>query len=517
MVTVTQIFGSSRTGTAPNNPESMPPGPAVKLVPVDDKDPAAPDYGNANAEGMNSSSFQRSGLVTFGNQQFIFYYGRHATNPTYALNDRVFVGRRTHGSNDWEIVRTDYVSYNINDGHDTINGAIDGAGYLHLSWGMHANALKYTRTIAPITGSQPIRFPTNASGQTVQITMGPLAGPTNQVTYPHFVPLPNGDLFYVYRGGVSGAGNWYLNRYSVASQTWRCVSTNGTGQPVPFIAGSNFTPSYNAYLDQPRLDRFGRFHITWVWRYNSDSPAGEAGYQTNHDYNYAYSDDLGVTWRRYDGSLITLPIVEKGEDEASPAQWADVVYPLPEGSSLMNQAGLCIDSQGTPYIANWWAPGAHNIPANHVRQQMVLFPTTNGWVTRQISHRVLDDPNYKRPEGTLRDMRRPVIVCDAEDRLIFIYRDAEGNRGLRAVYTPPKAADPLRLTWTEVDLTTANLGKTEPMIDEDLWDAQRLLHIFHQVTESPAADFDVPPSLNSASPVAVLEWTPAPILGTDLR
>ncbi len=495
-----------QAGTAPNNPESMPPGPAVKLVPVDDDNPATPEYGNANAERMNSSSFERSGLITFGTQQFIAYYGRHPTDSNYALNDRVFVGRRSHGASRWDVFRTDYVSYSINDGHNIISGGIDGGGFLHLSWGMHGNSLKYARTVAPVTGSQAIRFPTNSSGQTIQITMGSLVGPTNQVTYPHFIPLPGGDLLFLYRDGVSGGGDWYLNRYRTASQTWVSVNTNATGQPVPFIGGASFTPNYNAYVDQPRIDRFGRFHLTWVWRYNGDSPAGESGYQTNHDYNYVYSDDFGVTWHRYDGSPITLPIVEKGEDQAASSQWSDVVYPIPEGSSLMNQAGLCVDSQGTPYIANWWAPGAHSTPPNHIRQYLVLFPSTNGWVSRQISHRVLDDPNYKRPEGTLRDMRRPVIVCDPQDRLIVLYRDAEGNRGIRAVYTPPKTADPLRLNWTEVDLTTENLGVTDPMIDEDLWEKAHILHIFHQVTESLPADFNVPLPPNTASPVAVLEW-----------
>ena len=79
-----------------------------------------------------------------------------------------------------------FTANNITDGHDCISFGIDGLGYMHLSWGMHADAYHYARSLTPVTGTNGIAFGPD----------GTMTGKENTVTYPQFMNLPNGDLLY---------------------------------------------------------------------------------------------------------------------------------------------------------------------------------------------------------------------------------------------------------------------------------------------------------------------------------
>jgi hypothetical protein len=360
--------------------------------------------------------------------------------------------------------------------------------YMHISWGMHGDAYHYARSLTPVTGTNGIAFGPD----------GTMTGRESGVTYPQFLKLPDGDLLYFFRKGGSGNGDMFLNRYSIASETWTNVHLSGSSH-VALIKGTGWTPNYNAYWQMPCIDEDGNIFLTWTWRYNSSSPAGEAGYQTNHDYAYGWSPDGGFTWKRSSGVDYVLPINERGEN-GNPNSMAEKVLSIPEGSSLMNQSGMTLDRAGRPVLANWWAPGA--ITNNHRRQYMVGFPGANGWETRQLSFRTIDSPSYKVPESALGDMGRPTIVSDKDDRLIVIYRDNEGTPGLTVVHSLPKAQDPQRLVWTKFDLTTEPLGRFDaPHVDLNRWEQDNMLHIFHQPVNGQG--YSAP---NTASPVSVLEW-----------
>lgn len=329
-----------------------------------------------------------------------------------------------------------------------------------------------------------------------------MTGQESGVTYPQFIPLPGGDLLYKFREGGSGNGDNYLNRYSVATKTWTNVHRSGSAQ-APFIKGTGWTPNYNAYWQMPVLDRLNRLHLVWTWRYNDDSPAGETGYQTNHDFDYAWSPDFGVTWRRSDGREYVLPINERGEN-GNTNSIAEKILAIPEGWSLINQAGLCVDDLDRPVIASWWAPGTGT--NNYRRQYLVAFAGSNGvWQTRQISQRTIDPPGTKHPEADVRDLGRPVIVCDRAGRLIVLYRDNEGSNGLTIAYTLPRAVDPERLLWTTVDLTNESAGSYEPVMDLERWARDNVLHIMYQRTSG----LSYTPPANNASPIGVLEWNAA--------
>jgi hypothetical protein len=504
-----QEFNAS---TDPTNPASRPPGTAVKLVPLDDGDHSTSDFGYGGSSAINSVAFVRSSLKTVGNQQFITWYGRHQFDPNAAFNNTIWIGRRTLGTSTWEIFRHPTFTANaITDGHDVISFGIDGDAYMHLSWGMHGDDFHYARSTTPVIGNG-------------QILLGPdtsMTGLENAVTYPQFLKLPNGDLLYIFREVASGNGDTYINRYNLATSTWNCLHAP-PGAKAPFIKGTTWSPNYNAYLNMPQLGGTDGddLVLTWCWRFSSgisDSGSGFSGYQTNHHLNYARSYDGGLTWKRFNDSPYTLPITR--DLEISALNRAEIIMPIPEGSSLINQASTCLDANDHPVTCTWWAP--ESTSGNFRRQYRVVFRSDNGtpqldddtWQARNISNRTSDPIGTRYAEGNVRDLGRPIIVADDEDRLIVAYRDNQSttslstglNNGITLVHSLPKSQDPHRLLWIQFDLTHENLGNYEPIIDNELWDRDRQLHFLYQAASGQG--YTAP--ANTASRISVLEWDAA--------
>ncbi|RYD19119.1 MAG: hypothetical protein EOP88_20155, partial [Verrucomicrobiaceae bacterium] len=499
-------------GTLPANVSSRPAGTAVKLVPLDDGDHATSDFGYAGPSAINSVAFVRSSIKTVGDQQFITWYGRHQFDAAGAFNNTIWIGRRTLGSSKWEIFRhPSFTANNIADGHDVISYGIDGDGYMHVSWGMHGDAFHYSKSTTPVTGTGPI-------------VLGPdttMTGMESTVTYPQFLKLPDGNLLFVFREVASGNGDTYVNRYSIATRKWTNVHGSATTRN-PFIKGTGWTPNYNAYVNMPQLGGADGddLILTWCWRYEpvgGDSPAGQDGYQTNNHMNFARSPDAGLTWNRFDGTPYSLPVTR--DLEISAANRAEIIVPIPEGSSLINQASTCLDSNGNPVTCTWWAPQSQT--GNHRRQYQVVFRDDNGtpqtaddtWQTRTVSNRTTDPTGTRYAEDHVRDLGRPIVVSDDEDRIIVAYRDNQSTasltngvtNGLTIVHSLPKAQDPHRLVWIQFDLTSENLGNYEPIIDNELWDRERQLHFLYQPAEGQGY---VSPG-NTASRFSVLEWDAA--------
>jgi hypothetical protein len=67
----------------------------------------------------------------------------------------------------------------------------------------------------------------------------------------------------------------------------------------------------NAYINGLDFSTDGKLHVTWTYRdYVNDDPqkvaveAGPNGPENNHDLVYAYSEDLGQTWKNTWGQRI---------------------------------------------------------------------------------------------------------------------------------------------------------------------------------------------------------------------
>ena len=482
-------------GTNPADPASRPAGTAARLVPLDDGDHATSEFGYGGASAINTVSFVRSSLKTVGDQQFVTWYGRHQFDANAKFNNTIWIGRRTLGSPEWEVFRhPSFTANTITDGHDVISYGIDGDGYMHVSWGMHGDAFHYSRSTAPVTGTAPI-------------VLGPdttMTGRENTVTYPQFLKLPDGDLLFLFREVASGNGDTFLNRYDTATKTWDNVHRSGNTQ-LPFIKGTGWTPNYNAYPNMPQLGGpdGDDLLLTWCWRYEpvgGDSPANENGYQTNNHFAFGRSPDAGLTWQRHDGTVYALPISRDGES-GDPATEAEQIMDIPEGSSLINQASSCLDAEGNPVIASWWAP--ETASDNYRRQYMVVFRDDDGvWQKRAVSNRTIDPAGTKYDENHVRNLGRPIVVHDDSGRIIVAYRDNQGSNGITIVHSLPKAEDPQRLVWIEFDLSTENLGNYEPIIDNELWDRDRQLHFLYQ--SATGEGYTAP--ANTASRFSILEW-----------
>ena len=84
-----------------------------------------------------------------GQTQYIAFYNE-TTN--------VVVGARTLGTTNWQFLVTSFKARNGSDDHQVISIAVDGRGYLHCSWGMHAQAPQLCpqpATLDVVTGARP--------------------------------------------------------------------------------------------------------------------------------------------------------------------------------------------------------------------------------------------------------------------------------------------------------------------------------------------------------------------------
>lgn len=370
---------------------------------------------------VNTTVFRGSSLVTHGNIQYVAYYDPEGY---------VTLGKRTVGSEDWTVQRTQYKG-NVADAHNVISIGVDGEGYIHASFDHHGHPLKYCVGDAP--GSLSLG------------AMTPMTGTDEEdVTYPEFYNLAGGDLLFAYRSGASGRGNLVLNRYSVKDKKWSRV------QDI-LVDGENLR---NAYW-QLFVDPNGTIHLSWVWRETWLV-------ETNHDLCYARSRDNGVSWERSDGTPYTLPIT---------LATAETAWNIPQKSELINQTSMTADSNGHPYIATYWRDADSTVP-----QYRLVWHDGKEWRMEQVGER--HTPFTLAGGGTkMIPMSRPRIVSDGK-AAYYIFRDLE--RGGKV--TIARTTDIGNAPWSVDDVTDFSVDAWEPTLDINLWNNNHTLNVFVQTT-----------------------------------
>lgn len=370
---------------------------------------------------VNTVVFRRNAITSHQDIQYASYYDSLGF---------LILAKRKLGTDKWEVKRTPY-SGNIRDAHNSISIMVDGEGYLHVAWDHHASKLRYCKSIRP--GSLELTGEMKMTGENEE-----------NVTYPEFYKLNNGDLILLYRDGSSGRGNLVMNRYQTRERKWSRVHNNlldGEGER-------------NAYW-QACVDDKGTFHLSWVWRESSDVAS-------NHDFSYARSSDHGVTWFTSSGKRYALPI-----NQAT----AERVLKVPEGSELINSTSMTADEKGNPYIVSYWREEGQTVP-----QYQVVYFNGKQWLRQQVSNRTT--PFTLSGVGTKRiPISRPQIVLDKQS-IHVIFRDAE--RGSKISIATSKKSDPQR--WITSDLTDFSVGQWEPNFDTELWRKKNKLHVFVQFT-----------------------------------
>jgi len=417
--------------------QSTEPASSVRVVPVGE--------GWARSS-VNAVIFRQHSVVTHDSTQYAAYYDAAGY---------VVLVKRTLGSDRWETHRTAYTG-TVEDAHNAISLAVDGAGVLHIAWDHHGQPLRYARSLRP-------------GGLALSEPVGMTGAAEDRVTYPQFFALPEGDLLFLYRGGRSGDGNILLNRYDVAERTWHTVQH-------PLIDGQG---QRNAYVNQLAVDPRGGWHLSWCWRETPDVAS-------NHDVAYAYSPDEGHTWQTSSGRPYALPITIDN---------AEVVYPVPQGRELINQTSMTVDAAGRPLIATYWRPAGSEVP----QYQLVWYDGAE-WHARQVGQRTM--PFRLSGGGTKRiPMSRPQVLAGRDGAVYLVFRDFERGGGISVAVS----TDPDRAVWEVRDLYTPSVGLWEPSYDPVVWQRYGQLHLFSQRVGQGDGETleDVPPQ-----PISILEWHP---------
>lgn len=394
-----------------------------------------------SSTSVNTTVFRNSSLVSFEGKQYIAYYDAEGW---------MVIGTRSLGEDTWTLNRTQYQG-NVKDAHNVISLMVDGEGYLHVSFDHHGHPLNYCRSIAPHSLEMGDKEPMTGVDE-------------NDVTYPEFYRLANGDLLFAYRSGASGRGNLVLNRYSLETRQWVRV------QDV-LIDGENLR---NAYW-QLYVDAQGTIHLSWVWRETWLV-------ETNHDLCYARSFDGGKTWYKTSGEQYQLPIRLDN---------AEYACKIPQNSELINQTSMSADAQGNPFIATYWRDQDSEIP-----QYRLVWFDGEKWQNQQVSNRMA--PFSLKGGGTkMIPISRPRMVVD-ENEAYYIFRDAERGSKVSMYYTK----DIRKGQWEVKDLTEFAVNAWEPSHDSELWKSDKKLHLFVQDTRQGDGERQVS---TEPQPVYVLE------------
>lgn len=413
-----------------------PHSPAVQLVPI------AKGWAQ---NSINTVIFRRNAVVTHGNFQYTAFYDGSGD---------VILAKRRLDSDNWMITRSRYQG-RVKDAHCSISIMVDGEGYLHMAWNHHGDSLNYCRS----------RFPESPEFMDRQTMTGKLEF---HITYPEFYRLPDGNLIFLFRDGSSGNGNLIMKYYDTGKKIWSDLHLN-------LIDGEG---ERNAYW-QMAVAPDGSLHLSWVWRETWDVA-------TNHDLCYAVSDDQGKTWHKSTCKPYSLPIT---------AETAEYTARIPQGSELINQTAMCVDSAGHPYIASYWAPSGTDIPQFHL-----IWNDGRRWKVQQITNR--RTPFSLKGGGTKKiPVSRPQILVDNKTRVYVIYRDKERKSRV----TVAVCNDLKNNIWTFQDLTDFSVNQWEPVFDTELWNNHNILHLFLQATGQGDAEQteNIPPQM-----VYILEARP---------
>ncbi len=226
----------------------------------------------------------------------------------------------------------------LTDEHVYIACCVDSTGRLNIAWGMHSDQMNYWRAPNPgdtlVTDATKLVSPVGAGpGPGTGLVTGNTAAEAN-VTYPFFLTYTDGQIAFLWRTGGSSLGNQAL--YNINGTTITSVSLN-------FLLGVPTGASF--YLNTPCVEPADGAHPDRLWLSfhirDAISPT------TAHDLWVIYSDDRGVTWYSFNGTLMTLPMDPTNIGAA-------LAVSIPSGTlSYDPSQGMAVELDGTPIVVEY--------------------------------------------------------------------------------------------------------------------------------------------------------------------
>ncbi|RPA86337.1 hypothetical protein BJ508DRAFT_411505 [Ascobolus immersus RN42] len=368
---------------------------------------------------LNGMSFQQDVITTYRGWQYVAFYN---STMTYNSNN-VVLARRPSSSTNWQYIRfTDYVQKTM-DSHNTISLGISGDGRIHLSYDHHDVPLNYRVSHSGIAND-----PNNSGWHTGLFSGNQRSlpnggnGPWGPLTYPRFERVSNGDLLFEFRIGASGSGDSYIYLYSSNSKTWTRQSK--------YLQGNN----NNAYINGlDYVPQTNRLHASWTWRETPDVV-------TNHDLGYAYSEDLGRTWKNSNNQGLGGTI--------TPNSQGIHVFGIGQRSGILNQEGQTADRQGRVHVLN-----RENV--NGRLTWMHYWRETNGqWTRNTLPHSL---------PALTQTGKRGSLISDSAGNLFAILA---GNTGTDMIVTYSTPGGQFR-DWSEIWRSSG--WDTEPLVDRNLF------------------------------------------------
>jgi len=423
-------------------------GVALERLSESEVDARALTIDGGFGQAINGKSFQQDILVSHRGHQYLGYYD---------ADRRVCLARRALPSGPWEVIRFPDYNFESNDAHNTISvGLCVADGTIHLAFDHHGHPLHY-RVSRPGVATEAAALDWSPD------LFGPIrssleAGPEIRITYPRFIPTPDGGLQFCYRRGGSGNGDRMLVDYDPVGGAWSGTRQidSGSGVYRDAMGESDSRCSYpNGYDYGPR----GRLHATWVWR--------ESAQGANHDLAYAWSDDGGRRWRNSAGEVLDGP-----PSVESPGLTA---VPISRDYGLMNTHGQAVDTEGRIHAvlrhctdeslaAAGSKPGEHRWGPPEANRYFHYWRADDGaWHRRE-----LPPPAGSRPKLFMTPENDAIVIVNVEGRLHLYGATASA-------------------LWEDWRLLHAEPGYfvNEMLGDPSRWRAEGVLYVV--VQDSPAA------------------------------
>lgn len=360
-------------------------------------------------------------LTTYNDRQYYAYWTHEGT---------LVVAARDLPDGEWERNALD-VRIGVRDGHWTPGVGVGPDGHVFLNYNTRDSEIRWRRSANP-----------EDVGSFEEERVGMTGQNESSVTYLEFTRLLDGTLLAGYREGMSGAGNWMLNRWNPDEEDWEPLQH-------PLIDGEG---EHNSYMWNLVQSEDGTLHYFFNWRETWDV-------QTNVDLSYARSTDGGETWERSDGTAYSLPITY-GETE--------IVDPIEPGSNFINQGWASYDPRtGAPHVAYYRDDENGNTQVFHA------YLNDGEWVTEPATNRTTDI-DLGGPGVVASPIGRMGIVVDDDGDVHILTRDFENGSW-------PLLVEKRDEEWQTSVLYKRNMTWSDIHIDPARWREDRVLsYIDHQ-------------------------------------